>query len=112
MSGARVLFAVLAGYLADAALVAVTEQILRSSRYYLVVDLVTQCLYTVAGGYLCCRLAKSQRAALAGLIALGMVVGTVSLVTSWAAEPHGYGTALLAVYAPCVWIGWTFGQRQ
>ena len=114
----RVILAVVAGYVANGILVAVTEYSLGArgvaatqSLYYFV-DLTSQCLYTVVGGYLCCAIAgSSQRAAMAGLMGLGVLVGTVSLVSSWKAEPHWYGIALLAVYPPCVWIGWTLKGR-
>ncbi len=42
---------------------------------------------------------------MAGLLGLGVTVGTVSLIAFWKTEPHWYGIALLAVYPPCVWIG-------
>ncbi len=80
--------------------------------YYFVTDLISQCVYTIVGGFLCCAVAgPAQRAALAGLMGLGVLVGTVSLVASWKTEPHWYGVALLAVYPPCVWIGWMLWLR-
>jgi hypothetical protein len=116
-----IILAVIAGYIANGVLVLATEQLLSLRApgmdtahplYYFVVDLISQCLYTVVGGYLCCAIARpTQRAAMAGLVGLGLSVGTVSLVSSWKAEPHWYGIALLAVYAPCVWIGWTLKGR-
>jgi hypothetical protein len=116
----RTIVAVIAGYVTNAILVVATEQLLSSlapgsakpQLYYLVVDLVSQCLYTVAAGYLCCVIARpSQRVAMAGLIGLGLSVGTFSLVGSWQSEPHWYGIALLVVYAPCVWTGWALRGR-
>jgi hypothetical protein len=111
----RIILAVLAGYITNGILVVATEQVLSSratpTLHYFVVDLISQCLYTIAGGYLCCVIAGLvHRAAMAGLIGLGVLVGTVSLVTSWTTEPHWYGVALLAVYPPCVWIGWSLGS--
>ena len=67
----------------------------------------SQCLYTIAGGYLCRLIARSRRVAMAGLIGLGILVGTFSLSNSWSAEPHWYGIALFVAFPPCVWIGWT-----
>ncbi len=111
----RPFLAVVAGYAANAVLVVVTEQLLSRffiPTYYFVADLVTQCLSTIVGGYLCCLIAQqARRIAMAGLVGLGLLVGTVSLVTSWTAEPHWYGIALLSVYAPCVWIGGTLERR-
>lgn len=111
----RILLAIVVGYLTDAILVVASEQLLSwlaPPIYYFVLDLITQCLYTIVGGYLCCVIAQpSRRAAMAGLIGLGVLVGTVSLVTSWKAEPHWYGIALLVFYPPCVWIGWRLKAR-
>jgi hypothetical protein len=99
----RTILAVIAGYGANAVLVGVTEQLF--SRFmvktdYLVADLITQCLYTIVGGYLCCLIAqRSGRIAVAGLIGTGLLLGTVSLATSWQAEPGWYGIALLTAYS-------------
>ena len=109
----RVILAVLTGYIADAALVVATELMVRAPgrhvaqplRYY-VIDLITQCVYTVIGGYIACAIAgRMHRAAMISLICLGLVVGSASLTAAWHMEPHWYGIALLVVYAPCVWIG-------
>ena len=116
----RVIFAVLAGYITDAALVVATELTLRVSgrhaaqplRYY-VIDLLTQCLYTIIGGYIMCAIAGLvHRAAMITLICLGLVVGSASLTAAWHMEPHWYGISLLAVYAPCVWIGYRLRLRS
>jgi peptidoglycan/LPS O-acetylase OafA/YrhL len=107
----RLILAVLAGYVTNALLVGATEQLLsrlRPNPDYFVADLITQCLYEVAAGYLCCFIAKrSERwIALVGLVGLGLLVGTISLIASWKVEPHWYGIALLSVWAPCLWIGY------
>lgn len=102
----RITLAIVVGYAANGILVVVSEQLLllhsqnlaATQPSYFVVDLITQCLYTVVGGYLCCAIAGPvQRAAMTGLIGLGVFVGAVSLVTSWKTEPQWYGIALL----PC-----------
>src|SRR5579863_779565 len=112
----RIIFAVIAGYAANAVLVGVTEELFSKfmvNTDYLMADLITQCLYTMVGGYLCSVIAKgSKLISAAGLMALGLLVGTISLVTSWKAEPHWYGIGLLSVYAPCVWIGYMFERRM
>jgi hypothetical protein len=107
----RVILAVLTGYAANAVLVVASEQLLRKlilNPDYFVADLITQCLYEVARGYLCSLIAKrSERwTAVVSLVGLGLLVGTIFLITSWKAEPHWYGIALLSVWAPCVWIGY------
>jgi hypothetical protein len=117
----RITLAIVVGYVADAILIVATEYLFSRlvpgveaapPLYYLVIDLITQCVYTVIGGYLCCIVAQpSRRAAMAGLMALGVLVGTASVVTSWKTEPHWYGIALLVVYPPCVWMGWKLRAR-
>jgi peptidoglycan/LPS O-acetylase OafA/YrhL len=89
----RSIIAVLAGYAANAVLVATTEQLLPrliTSPDYFAADLITQCLYELAAGYLCCLIAKrSERwIAVVGLVGLGLLIGTISVITSWKAEPH------------------------
>jgi hypothetical protein len=114
----RIILAVTASYIADGVLVVATEFSLVAAGFaatqsYYVVDLISQCLYTIIGGYLCCIIAgATKRAALAGLMGLGLFVGTADLVSSWKTEPHWYGIALLIVYLPCVWIGWTLKARR
>jgi peptidoglycan/LPS O-acetylase OafA/YrhL len=118
----RTVFAIVAGYLVNGILVAVTEQFFSSiipgantapPVDYFALDLMSQCLYTVIGGYLCYLIAQaSQRAAIVGLMGLGLLVGAVSLVGSWKTEPHWYGIALLVIYSPCVWIGWKLGRLK
>ena len=106
----RTVLGVIAGYLTNAALVGVTEVAYvrwMDAHKYFVVDLVTQVVATIIGGYLCCLIAqRTKPIAATSLMALGLVIGSTSLVTSWNAEPHWYGIALLAVYAPCVWTGY------
>lgn len=112
----RIVLAVIIGYAANAVLVGTSEWLLslwiRNIPYFLA-DLLTQCLYTIAAGYLCCLIARSsKRIATIGLIVLGLLVGTTFLIESWWTEPHWYGLALLAEYAPCVWIGHTLESRM
>jgi len=116
----RLVLAVLAGYISNAILVAGSEALLLSSMWgasplslsYFVLDLVSQGIYTIAGGYVCRVVARSSgKAALGGLIGLAILVGTISLVTSWKSEPHWYGIALLAEYPPCAWLGWRLKER-
>lgn len=112
----RTVVAVIASYLAFAIIVGMTEQFLSFSARshsstpalsYYVLDLISQLFYTIVVGYLCHRIVPTQTIALGGLIGIGLVVGTVSLVTSWNREPHWYAIVLLVSYAPCVWIGWS-----
>ena len=109
----RMAVAVIGAYVANAILVVATNQILspmaadaKRQPDFLVIDLISQCVYTIVAGYLCAVMAGAlQRPAMASLISLGLAVGTFSLITSWNTEPHWYGICLLLVYAPCVWLG-------
>jgi len=111
----RVLIAVVSSYLGFGLMVAVTEPILSAattkgaekSSAYFVADVIIQCLYLLGAGYLCAVIARSHRFAIVILTALGLLVGSFSLVTLWKSEPHWYGIALLATYAPFLWFGWT-----
>ena len=110
----RVLIAVGSSYLGFGLMVAVTEQIVSFATTksaekfpaYLVADVITQCLYLTGAGYLCAVIARSHRFAIVFLTALGLLVGSFSLVTSWKSEPHWYSVTLLVTYSPCLWLGW------
>jgi hypothetical protein len=118
----RIALAVIAAWVANAILVGITEAFLlwpwlaphhrAKPLSYFVADLITQCLYTVIAGYLCCVIARpTHRIAMFILIGLGLVIGGVSTFFSWNMEPHWYRIALLAVYPVCVWIGWRWRVR-
>ena len=111
----RVLLAVITGWLTNAILTGIAEVLMWRSmrgpgghfplRYY-VIDVICQCCFTILGAYLCCVIAGSRhRVAMISLMALGLLVGGLSLPPSWSREPHWYRIALLAVWVPCVWIG-------
>lgn len=112
----RIILAVVAAWLTNAILVGLSEVLMWKSmrgpaghlplRYYMI-DLILQCCFTVVGGYLCCVIAgPTRRGAMLSLMALGLLIGGLSLPPSWNREPHWYRIALLAVWVPCVWIGW------
>jgi hypothetical protein len=88
----RTVLDVIAGYLTNAALVGVTEvAYVRwiDAHKYFVVDLVTQVVATIIGGYLCCLIAQSaKRIAATSLMILGLLIGAAAPFTSWNAEPH------------------------
>ena len=42
---------------------------------------------------------------------IGLLIGTVSVITSWRHEPHWYAITLLSVYAPSVWTGYRWERR-
>jgi hypothetical protein len=112
----RTILGVVAGYVTNALLVGITEAIyvrFLNRRKYFVVDLLTQIFATIIGGYLCCFTAqRGMKIAAISLTILGLIVGLTSLVMTWNAEPHWYGIALLSVYAPCVWTGYTLIPRE
>lgn len=117
----RIASSVTVAYVVNAILVFATNQMLSpmaadAKRHFqfLVIDVVSQCLYTIIAGYLCSAIAgQLRRFAIASLIGLGLTVGTFSLVTAWNREPHWYAISLLLVYAPCVWVGcWLRSLRK
>jgi len=81
-------------------------------RSYLLADLIGQSVIQTLAGYVCCWIARGQTGALAFLAAVGLVIGGFSLFHSWQNEPHWYGIALLAVYFPCLWLGWNLRSRR
>jgi LytS/YehU family sensor histidine kinase len=112
----RTILGVFAGYVTNALLVGITEAIyvrFLDRRKYFVADLLTQIFATIIGAYLCCFIAKrGRKIAAISLATLGLIIGLISLVTTWNAEPHWYGIALLSVFAPCVWMGYTLMPRE
>jgi hypothetical protein len=77
----RTILAVVAGYGANAVLVGVTEAIyvkfLDGYKYFMV-DLLTQIIATIVGGWLCCLIAQRRaRISAVSLTILGLVIGTV-----------------------------------
>lgn len=112
----RVIVAVVAGYLTNAVLIAGTEQMLsklgtRGSHF--AADVVTQCMIQIASGYLSSRIATAQRLiATSGFIVVGLLIGSVSVITSWQTEPPWYAITLLCIYAPCVWVGYRLDRRS
>lgn len=112
-----VLIAVIGSYLGFGLMVAVTERSLsavttNSPLTYFVADVTTQCVYLIGAGYLCAALSRSRPFAIFSLIALGLAVGSFSLVRSWTSEPHWYGVALLVTFPPCLWIGWILRRMR
>jgi len=111
-----IILAVLVGYTVNALLIAGAEQLLSmafADRTWMRADVATQCVIQAVSGYLCSRMARDkERAATIGLIIVGLLVGTISVVRSWHAEAHWYAISLLIVYAPCVWIGHRMERRQ
>lgn len=119
---ARLILAVVAGWLTNAILTGFTEVLLWTSmrapggklpgKYY-IIDLICQCCFTVAGGYLCSVIARPpRRAAMFGMMVLGLLIGGLSLPSSWAREPHWYRIALLTVWVPCIWVGFALRSQR
>src|SRR5579862_5613766 len=113
----RVIGAVLAGYATMALLSVVTIWIidffnaeLRTARemptYYFVIVIVTDAIYSVAGGYLCAKIARTAFGnSTIGMIALGELIAGLSAYSVWYRVPHWYSLALLLMYPPLVWWG-------
>ena len=117
----RIVLAVVVAYLLNIILIVATDlvffklmppvhSVLRRS--YLITDLMSQCVIQTVAGYVCCWIARGRPSALAFLGAIGIVVGGFSVWQSWQNQPHWYGIALLAVYFPCLWLGWNLRSRR
>ena len=113
----RTVSAAVAGYVLIGLLVVATDQVFAWSipgfalmtvppdRYF-VISLITDSLYSLAGGYLCAVIARDRtRHAILWLIVLGEIIGLGAQVALWDTVPHWFGIGLLALYAPAVWLG-------
>jgi hypothetical protein len=111
----RIIVAVIAGYATNAILIAAMEPMLFKlvpAGGYLAADVLTQGAIQIGCGYLCSRIANSQRlTATVALIILGLLIGSASVALSWRSERHWYAMALLSIYAPCVWVGYRWERR-
>ena len=116
----RIGLAVVVAYLLNIILIGAADTILLKLRppvhsvllrSYFVADLIAQSVIQTVAGYVCCWIARGRPSALALLAAVGIVLGGFSLFHSWHNEPHWYGIALLAVYVPCLWLGWNLRSR-
>ena len=80
----------------------------------LMVALIYRCVYTVAGGYVTAWLAPAKpmrHAIILGLV--GIVAGTLGVVTSWDLSPqHWYPIALVSTALPCTWLGGALRSRE
>ena len=73
--------------------------------WYFLASLVTDTLYTLAGGWLCAVISLRDLRATVGLIIIGEVMGIASTVYLWNTVPHFYSFYLLIMYPPAVWFG-------
>jgi hypothetical protein len=113
----RIAVAVLAGYVSIGILVVLTDQVFGAAipgfrvittppLYYFAAVLLTDTLYSVAGGYLCAVIARAAvRKATLGLMIFGEIVGVVSTVIGWYVQPHWFAFALLVLFPLAVWVG-------
>ena len=112
----RTLIAVIGGYLGIAILVRFTDMLFARlvagwnpkdpPLYYFAVSLVTDFVYSIAGGYLCGLIAEEhRRRATLWLIGLGEALGVVVQAVLWKTVPHWYGIGLLILFPAGVWIG-------
>jgi hypothetical protein len=108
--------AVATGYLTIGVLIILTDRLISTpslSLKYFVVTLVTDFLYTVVGGFLCATIAGEQaRGASLSLIAFGELLGVVSLVRYWSAQPHWFAIVLLLIYPAAIWIGYKLSPTR
>jgi hypothetical protein len=116
----RLIAAILGGYVLIGILVVLTDRLfailipgfagmVNPPLYYFLLSLGTDFVYSILGGYVCCRIARSQsREAMIGLIALGETIGVFSQFLLWQTVPHWFAIGLLVLYPIAVWIGSRF----
>jgi hypothetical protein len=120
----RVPVAALAGYLFIGVLVVITDRIFglvipgfklmtMPPVYYFAISLITDFVYSMAGGYLCAWIARERaRTAALALIIIGGLIGIASQVVLWKSVPHWFGVTLVVLFPIAVWLGWKlFTQR-
>jgi hypothetical protein len=112
--------AVICGYIVTGILIFATDQTFAATvpgfndmpmppRFYFLISICTDTLYSVLGGWTCAAIAKTRvRDRVLALIALGELVGVVSTIALWGTVPHYFSFALLVLYPPAVWIGSLF----
>jgi len=71
---------------------------------YYQLAMLTDTLYTFAGGWLCGRISRYDSRATWGLIILGQVMGVAATVILWNTAPHYYSFYLLVMYPFAVWF--------
>lgn len=113
----RTILAAVAGYFLIGLLVVATDQVFAWSIpgfplltvrpwHYFAISLLTDSLYSVAGGYLCAAIARDRaRHAILWLIVVGELIGLAAQISVWDSAPHWFALGLLALYPPAVWLG-------
>ncbi|MFA6603379.1 MAG: hypothetical protein WCT10_00890 [Patescibacteria group bacterium] len=110
---------VLAGFITVAALSVITDRTLEATGVFppavhpeaytawmLALALGYRSIYTIAGGYLTARLAKSRPMRhVAGLMVLGGIGGVAGAVSGWNLGNHWYPVLLAATGPLFVWLG-------
>lgn len=120
----RAVLAPIAGYVAIGVLVIFTDRLFSlltqgfnaaatPPRYYYVVSLLTDSLYSILGGYICAGVggAAGRRAALI-LMVCGELIGLAAVIALWQTVPHWFAIALLIVYPLAVWAGSQLRMRS
>jgi hypothetical protein len=101
----RVISAGLLGYVLIGLLIAAGDRLFPHGAHYYQLVLVTDTLFTIAGGWLCGRIARRDTRAVWGLILMGEVMGIASAIYLWNTAPHYYSIYLLVMYPPAAWFG-------
>jgi len=114
--------AILAGFIAVAALSIITDIVLESVKFFppqnkpelytgglLLIAFIYRSIYTIAGGYVAAALAPAKPMRHAVILGtLGMVMGTLGAVANWektAGSGAWYPIALVVAAIPCTWLG-------
>jgi len=120
----RIAGAIVAGYLTIGALAIVTAWIVGFAMpevntsglvpsYYFAIVAATDAVYSVAGGYVCAKIAlTAHRPATIGLIILGELISAFSVVQSWYVAPRWYLFSLLLLFPLLAWAGCWLRVKQ
>lgn len=109
------MLAAIAGYTLIGCLISVTNVAYGAFlpvHWYFGAALFSDTVYSVAGGFLCARVARSgELTALILMMAFGEVFGLSSQVLDRGRTPLWFAAGLLLGYPPAVWLGWKLFAR-
>jgi hypothetical protein len=108
----RVILGALLGYAFIGLLIFATDQFYAKQfdlhtppAAYYQLAMLTDTIFTFAGGWLCGLISRGDSRALWGLILMGELMGVASTAYLWHTAPHYYSFYLLVMYPPAVWFG-------
>ncbi|MFL6447879.1 MAG: hypothetical protein ACJ746_09365 [Bryobacteraceae bacterium] len=120
----RNILAAIAGYAAIGVLVVITDRVFSwlipgfrtmamPPAFYFAVSLLTDFVYSTAGGYVCSAIAGSgSKTATVILITLGEAIGILVAVVRWQTMPHFFVLGLLVLYPLGISLGSALQRKK